>query len=146
MLSRTPGNWELLVFWLSLIALALVLQVRPDQRLALRWLPGAPLPETCPWRAVGGSPCPLCGLGTSAVHLAHGEWRASLATHRLGWLVALAVALQVPYHAMVLARPPHRVVIRMEEGARLAPVAQESSHQEHATCPSTSPTALRIRI
>ena len=104
MLSRTPGHWAMLVFSLSLIVLALVLQVRPDQRLALRWLPGAPLPESCLWRAVGGNPCPLCGLGRSVVHLAHGDWRASLAAHRLGWLLALAALFQVPYHTVALVR------------------------------------------
>jgi hypothetical protein len=99
-----PGHWAMLIFSLTLVVLALLLQVRPDRRLALRWLTGAPLPDCCLSRAVFGVPCPLCGLGRSAVHLAHGDWRASLAAHRLGWLVALAVLFQIPYHTVALVR------------------------------------------
>ena len=103
-----PGHLAMLIFSLTLVVLALLLQVRPDQRLALRWLTGAPLPDCCLSRAVFGVPCPLCGLGRSAVHLGHGDWWASLAAHRLGWLLVLAMLFQVPYHTAALIRKKAR--------------------------------------
>ncbi len=88
----------------AVVLLALLLRVRPDERVEFAWLPGIPLPETCASRSWFGIECPGCGLTRSMVYLFHGDWRASLAEHRLGWLLALATILQFPYRIAALAR------------------------------------------
>jgi hypothetical protein len=56
---------------------------------------GVELPILCTIRSVTGYPCPGCGLTRAIVWAAHGEFRASLASHPLGlpllaWLLAEA--------------------------------------------------------
>jgi len=84
------------------IALAAALEVRADQRVALRFCPGVVLPESCPSRSFLQVECAGCGLTRSFVHLAHGDFAASWSAHRLGWLLALAVVFQVPYRIVAL--------------------------------------------
>jgi hypothetical protein len=86
------------------LLLALLLKVRPDQRVEFAWAPGIPLPHTCVSRAWFGVECPGCGLTRSAIHLVHGDWRSSLAAHRLGWLLVLAALVHFPYRILALAR------------------------------------------
>lgn len=101
--ERLAGQHRaILAVSLGVVAAAFLLRVRPDQRVELLFLPGWPLPETCQSRALLGWECPGCGLTRSFVHLAHGEWPTSLRVHRLGWLLALAVVLQVPYRLIAL--------------------------------------------
>ena len=45
------------------------------------------LPSICPFYNLTGLPCPGCGLTRAFVCLGHGQWRASLHWHPLGWLV-----------------------------------------------------------
>ena len=61
-----------------------------------------PLPESCPARSLLHIECPGCGLTRSFIHLAHGDWRASWNVHRVGWFLALAVVLQIPYRLVAL--------------------------------------------
>jgi hypothetical protein len=103
--------------WLCLslvvILAALVLEVRPDQKVALSLLPDHPLPESCTARSVLGFECLLCGMTRSQIHLAHGRWTAAFAAHRLGWLAALLIAGQVPYRLLRISgwiAPPARIV------------------------------------
>jgi hypothetical protein len=84
--------------------LSLSLQVRGDQRVEFARLPGFPMPETCWSRSLFGAKCPGCGLTRSLVYLAHGDWRASLAMHRLGMVMALAILAQFPYCAVGILR------------------------------------------
>ncbi|MEZ6060368.1 MAG: DUF2752 domain-containing protein [Planctomycetaceae bacterium] len=84
------------------LALALVLQVRPDQRVALVFLPNVPLPEICFSRSMIGVVCPACGLTRSFIRLAHGQFTASLRENRIGWLPAAAVLFQIPYRLYML--------------------------------------------
>jgi hypothetical protein len=100
--ANTMQHVALLLIAAGTVAAALVLRVRPDQRVELAFLPGWPLPELCQSKAYLGWECPGCGLTRSFVHLAHGDVAASLAVHRLGWLLALAVVLQIPYRAAAL--------------------------------------------
>ena len=79
-----------------------LLRVRNDERVEFRFLPGHPLPEVCGMRRFFGTRCPGCGLTRSFIYLTEGNWRASLAEHRLGWLLALAVLLQFPYRLAAL--------------------------------------------
>jgi hypothetical protein len=44
-------------------------------------------------------------LTRSVIHLAEGDWRASWHDHRLGGLLAIVIALQIPYRLYALRRP-----------------------------------------
>jgi hypothetical protein len=94
----------------AIMAAALLLRVRPDQRVELMFLPGWPAPDLCQSRALFGWECPGCGLTRSFVHLAHGDVSASIGVHRVGWLWALGVLLQIPYRIWA---------IRADDGAPL---------------------------
>ncbi len=89
------------IVWL----LAFLLHERSDGRVAVRGLPQFPLPQTCMSRAIFGLRCPGCGLTRSVIHLAEGDWRASWHDHRLGGLLAVVIALQIPYRLYALCRP-----------------------------------------
>ena len=93
---------EMLVISLFVIALSFALFVRADGRVALRGLGQYPMPETCLSHTLFGIDCPACGLTRSFIELARGDWSASLSYHRLGWMMALAVLLQVPYRGLCL--------------------------------------------
>ena len=67
---------------------------RPARRF--QGLPGIPMPRKCWSRSLFGVKCPGCGLTRSVVYLAHGDWRASLAMHRLGIVMAAAILAQFP--------------------------------------------------
>ena len=71
--------------------------MRGDQRVEFRWLPGIPLPESCWSKAYFNIRCPGCGLTRSVVYLSQGDWRNSLAEHRIGFIMALAILAQFPY-------------------------------------------------
>ncbi|MEX2558877.1 MAG: DUF2752 domain-containing protein [Pirellulales bacterium] len=101
-------HWLILGLSLAVAAMAFLLEVRPDQRVAIRGLPQWPLPHSCFSRMLAGVSCPGCGLTRSFVHLAHGDWRASVEVHRLGWLLAAAVVSQFPYRLFALARVARR--------------------------------------
>jgi hypothetical protein len=100
--ARRSRHRMMLATSCSVVVLAIVLHVRSDQRVEFSWLPGLPMPETCWSRSVFGAKCPGCGLTRSLVLLAHGQWRESLAMHRLGTVMALAILAQFPYCAVGL--------------------------------------------
>jgi Protein of unknown function (DUF2752) len=96
--------------WMLAIAcaiwlLAVMLHELPDGRVGFRGLPQLPLPQICASRALFGLRCPGCGLTRSIIHLAEGDWRASWHDHRLGGLLAIMIALQIPYRLYALRRP-----------------------------------------
>jgi hypothetical protein len=101
---RLRRHREMLVASILILAIAFLLQVRKDDQVAPALFPNCPLPSTCLSRSLFGIDCPGCGLTRSFVLLAHGDWQASLARHRLGWLLAVAVALQIPYRLTGLLR------------------------------------------
>ena len=103
--QRRERHWTMLVVASAIIVLAVAFQVRQDQRIELRLCPGYPLPETCTTRILFHQECPGCGLTRSFVHLAHGDWARSLKTHRVGWLLAVAVLAQFPYRLISLRNP-----------------------------------------
>jgi hypothetical protein len=59
-----------------------------------------------------GIECPGCGLTRSFVALAEFDVSASLRFHRAGWLVALAVVVQVPYRLFAIWELRRRVIER----------------------------------
>ena len=81
----------------GVLVLSLVLQMRSDDHAALAIFPDWPIPSSCPSQTIFGVDCPGCGLTRSFIHLAHGDWHRAFSKHRVGWLLALAVVLQIPY-------------------------------------------------
>ena len=91
--------------------MALTLQVLPDQQhVAFRGFAAYPMPHVCTSRTWLGMRCPGCGLTRSIIYLAHGDWHASLRAHRLGWMMAALIALQVPYRVLSLRRPDRPLI------------------------------------
>ena len=101
---------QVLAIACAVLALAFVLQERPDGCVSLRGLPAIPLPQTCMSRTLLGLKCPGCGLTRSIIHLAEGDWRASWREHRLGGLMAVLIALQIPYRFLALRRPSQPLI------------------------------------
>jgi hypothetical protein len=85
--------------------LASALQVLPEGRVSFRGLSAIPLPHACFSRSWLGVKCPGCGLTRSIIQLAQGDWQASWREHRLGALIAIVIALQIPYRIVALRRP-----------------------------------------
>jgi len=96
---------EMLGIACLVLGAAFVLQVRPEGQVGPELLPGVVLPPLCLARQWFGISCPGCGLTRSFIHLAHGDWRAAWQCHRLGWLLAGLVVLQIPYRLHGLCRP-----------------------------------------
>jgi hypothetical protein len=92
-------HWTMLGVSVAVIVLSFALQLNPAGRVRASWLPFDSLPPFCGSRAIFGINCPGCGLTRSFVALAAGDFAESFRLHRIGWLMALAVVLQVPYRA-----------------------------------------------
>jgi len=105
--TSTPAqrrrHWEMLIFCTLAIALSFALFIRSDGRVALRGLDDHPVPETCLAKSLFHVECPGCGLTRSFICLARGNLAASWSYNHVGWLIALACLLQVPYRALSLA-------------------------------------------
>lgn len=88
---------DLTILILSLLVLiaAFLLGVE-ETRVRLAVWPGWLLPESCLSRSLAGIDCPGCGLTRSFVYLAEGDVSGSLASNRVGWLLALATLSQIP--------------------------------------------------
>ena len=97
-------DFHRLILWgsIAVVVLAFTMSVRDDQRVGLGLLPDWPLPELCQSKSLLGWNCPGCGLTRSFIHLAHGNLAASLSVHRVGWVLALGVVLQIPYRLWAL--------------------------------------------
>lgn len=100
--TRSTTHAGILLVAISIFVIAYLLEVRTDDRVAVRGWAQYPLPPTCQARAHFGIDCPGCGLTRSFVHLAHFDWRSSLRSHRFGWLLAGVVLFQIPYRALAL--------------------------------------------
>ena len=92
-------HWTMLGVSVAVIVLSFALQLNSAGRVRASWLPFDSLPPLCGSRAFFGINCPGCGLTRSFVALASGDASESFRLHRIGWLMALAVVLQVPYRA-----------------------------------------------
>jgi hypothetical protein len=99
------GQWEMLWFSVAALVLSAVLQVRGDGRVTVPGLSDHPLPHGCPSQQWFGVKCPGCGMTRSFIQLAHGRWQEAWSWHRLGWLLFLAAAAQVPYRLARIYRP-----------------------------------------
>lgn len=90
-------HWTMLGISVAVIVLSFALQLNPAGRVRASWLPFDSLPPLCGSRAIFGFNCPGCGLTRSFVALAAGDFAESFRLHRVGWLMAVAVVLQIPY-------------------------------------------------
>jgi hypothetical protein len=100
--KRMRRHNQILLIVGAVALLAFALKELPDGRVAFRGLLWLPLPQTCYSRSLLGLKCPGCGLTRSIIHLAEGDFDASLRSHRLGWVIALLIALQMPYRLLAL--------------------------------------------
>lgn len=112
--ARVRWHRQMLVVALAVLVLAGCLQVLPGGRVAFIGLAAYPVPPSCMSWELFGIRCPGCGLTRSFVHLAHGDWRASLAVQPVGWVLMLAVVAQLPYRGWIVCtrREPLRQVYR----------------------------------
>ncbi|MCA9064908.1 MAG: DUF2752 domain-containing protein [Planctomycetaceae bacterium] len=90
-------HWQMLVISIGVLLLSFQLHVVSEDRVALRILPRLLLPETCFTKSVFSTECPGCGLTRSFIYLAEGNLQQSLQMNRFGWVMAIAVLLQIPY-------------------------------------------------
>ncbi len=92
---------EMLIICALAIAAAPLLKVLPDERVAVRGV-DAVLPPSCPSRTIFKVSCPGCGLTRSFVHLSRADWDDSVRCNRVGWILMIAVAMQIPYRLHAL--------------------------------------------
>jgi hypothetical protein len=86
------------------------LRIHSDDQVAVIGTSELILPPLCLSRAWFGISCPGCGLTRSFICLASGHWRASWEMHRLGWLLAILVLMQIPYRIHGLCYP-HKALL-----------------------------------
>ncbi len=84
------------------VVMSFVLEVVPEGRVAVHGFEQWPLPHSCYARMLFDRGCPGCGLTRGFIHLAHGRLSESLAVNRVGWTIALATLLQIPYRIIAL--------------------------------------------
>ncbi len=82
----------------------LILSLAPWLHIALT-AAGALPSASCPYAALTGHPCPLCGTVRSALALLSGDIRASLSLNPLGLGLAVLAATQPPYRLLRTLRP-----------------------------------------
>lgn len=61
--------------------------------------------STCPWLALTGAPCPLCGTSRAALALLSGDLAASLAHNPLALGLLPLAATQPPFRLLRTLRP-----------------------------------------
>ena len=89
--------------FIVLAALILTPAPSPDGKVSLL---GWDVPALCPHQLLFHATCPGCGLIRSFTALAHGQFAAAMACHRVGALLFSAVLLQIPLRLYLLRRGP----------------------------------------
>lgn len=95
-------HWTMLALGVGVLSAAFLLRINDGGRVGASWMPFDSLPPLCGSRALLGIECPGCGLTRSFVALASGDVAESFHFHRLGWLMFLATASQIPYRIVRL--------------------------------------------
>ena len=106
-----PINLPIVVLAGMLPVLALSMQVVQGEKVCFRVFPEATLPTICFSRNLGFD-CPLCGMTRSVIFFVRGDWTESLAAHRLGWLVFLAIIAQIPWQFLSAACTQKQLISR----------------------------------
>lgn len=89
--------------FIVLASLVLTPAPSPDGKVSLL---GWDVPSLCPHQLLFHATCPGCGLIRSFTALAHGQFAAAMAFHRVGALLFLAVLMQIPLRLSLLRRGP----------------------------------------
>jgi hypothetical protein len=109
-------HWWMLWISVVIIVAAFLLRERSTGQVGPAIFPSLNLPPLCGSRTLFNIDCPGCGLTRSFIALAGGDWQASLAANRVGWILALAVVLQIPYRSYSLrelrTRPVDEILSR----------------------------------
>jgi hypothetical protein len=74
---------------------------------------GLELPGSCMSRELFGTTCPGCGLTRSFVVLTHGQFRESLALHRLGFVLYLFFLWQIVYRCYCIHKRGAGIPLRL---------------------------------
>ena len=101
---------EMLVIACAVIIASFLLRVHAEDRVCVLGLSEWIVPPLCVSREWFGVTCPGCGLTRSFIFLAQGDWQAAWTAHRLGWLLATCVVLQIPYRILGLYRPQKALI------------------------------------
>ncbi len=96
-LQQRKRHWTMLLVSLGIMGLAFLMRIGGSGQVSFAGFSRYPLPELCGSRLMFGTECPGCGLTRSFLALAAGDWRQSFEYHRMGWILATAVLLQIPY-------------------------------------------------
>jgi hypothetical protein len=104
-------HWLMLCLAAFVIVAAVCLRFSQNHGLRLPWS-NYELPTICSSQVLFGVECPGCGLTRSFVALAGGDVGASYRFNRVGWLLALAVVIQIPYRLFALRELRRHVVAR----------------------------------
>lgn len=104
---RRQRHWSMLGIACFVIVMSFLLSMDSDEHVELA---GLSMPSLCPSQCLFHTQCPGCGLTRSFVYLAHGDWDGALRMHRIGWIMALAILLQIPYRIASLAMPGREVL------------------------------------
>jgi hypothetical protein len=94
-------HWTILGIALFVVVASCTLSIDDSGKITLSGL-DVELPPLCGSRALFNLECPGCGLTRSFIALAAGDLWQSFEYHRLGWLLALAIAAQFPYRIFSL--------------------------------------------
>ena len=106
--SLSPARFKrhrfMLVAACVIVGSAIIFRVPSNDRVELAGAEGLPMPSMCMSKSLFDVDCPGCGLTRSLLCFFQGDLARSLALHRIGWIMALAVIVQFPYRIAALIR------------------------------------------
>ncbi len=105
-------HWTMLIASIVILGLSLVLSVQDSGTTSAVTIGGVELPPMCGSRYWFETDCPGCGLTRSFIALSSGDLTKSIQFHRVGWLLWIAVVLQIPYRIFCLREMRHTIVQR----------------------------------
>ncbi len=99
-------SWHAIVVVSSIGAMFLSVAMTPSTGFLELW--GLTIPEVCAYRKLFGWECFGCGLTRSFVFMGHGEPSAAWEMNKLGPVMFLLFAVQLPYRTFRIwqGRPP----------------------------------------
>jgi len=110
--SLRERHWTMLLVSVLVLVLSFTFAISDSGRTATILVWGQKMPSLCASRSWFGMECPGCGLTRSFVSLAAGDLVSSIRYHRLGWLLFLSVAFQIPYRIFSLRELQFSVIQR----------------------------------
>lgn len=95
-------HWAMLRLSAFVLAMALLLEVRPDQLVQFRGGPGWAFPESCGSKLLLQQECPACGLTRGFIWIARGQIDIAWQLNRMSVALAWVGLAQFPYRAWAL--------------------------------------------